>query len=326
MPHDLSVGIALDDVGQLIGPDGSARDLADRLDRSGVSHVVLGLDRTTAAAPVSPSPTIAGTFLARRTRHVGIAVLASPQRDHPYNIARRVASLDHVSQGRAAWLTAGHDSSTSLGLEGASAWADAPLDATATADAVTAVRRLWRSWPASTLDDDPDVAHTIDIPYADHVGVFSTRGPLTVPTTPQGEPLVIWALATAQEVAPALESADVVIVEERDLGAVLEAYRSRGPGGDVPLIHVRAGDAPVAALIDRWSREPFVSGLVLDATSGSLTGRLDELAVLPSQAWRPVDVSRPPTTLRDRLGVPRRLEPDLSQNPTAFPALAKVPS
>ena len=48
-------------------------------------------------------PTLTMCAVAAVTRHVGLVPTASTTYNHPYNFARRMASLDHISGGRAGW-------------------------------------------------------------------------------------------------------------------------------------------------------------------------------------------------------------------------------
>lgn len=158
----------------------------EALDDTATGFVVLGTSSSGLEASVLAN------FVAHRTSGIGLVVEAAAQRDHPYNIARRTASLDHLSGGRAGWWVLPHDPATELGLGLRSSWVDSP-PTDRTLDAVIAVRALWRTWPVDTIIGD--IASNIftraeDIRHADHDGIFTTAGPLTVPTTPQGEPVI----------------------------------------------------------------------------------------------------------------------------------------
>ncbi|RRQ29456.1 LLM class flavin-dependent oxidoreductase [Rhodococcus sp. Eu-32] len=246
---------------------------AERLDRSATGFVVLG----TKSLGYEPS-TIAG-FLARRTSGLGLVVEAAVQRDHPYNIARRTASLDHLTQGRVGWWVREHDDETELGLGEASSWTSAP-PRDRTEDAVIAVRALWRTWPADAVVGDVEsnvFTRAERIRHADHDGIFTTAGPLTVPTTPQGEPVVF------------------------------------GPGSS----DVRVGADGVAVVAVDGIDDAIasgVAGLVVEIDDVDLWIR-----VLPNLVARGVVKARTDkTTLRQYLGVDLPAEPDLSTRRPAF--------
>lgn len=157
------------------------------LDASGIDFVVL-----------TPGPldgvrldaSIAATVLARHTVSVGLVVAATPLRDHPYNLARRISSLDHLSGGRAGWLVLPTDPAAPAG----SVWTDAaPRDVLV--DAVHVARKLWESWPADSIIGDTDAGIFTDserIVHIDHVGAHSVSGPLNVPEPPQGKIPIFW--------------------------------------------------------------------------------------------------------------------------------------
>lgn len=248
---------------------------AATLDESATGFVVLGL----AVGGLDPS-TLA-SYLARRTTGIGVVVEAAAQRDHPYNIARRTASLDHLTRGRAGWWVLPHDPRTELGLGLRSSWVDASAE-DRTLDAVTAVRALWRTWPASSVVGD--VASNVftrahEIRHADHVGIFSTAGPLTVPTTPQGEP-VIFGPGSSDLATDHPEG--VVTAAPEDVDDAVQAGAA--------AVVVDTDD------VDRW-------------VNSQLPPLIDRGVVRP----------RPPSaTLRGYLGIGVPTEPDLSSRRPAF--------
>ncbi len=98
-------------------------------------------------------PTVLLTALAGVTEHIGLIGTASTSYNEPYNLARRLASLDHVSGGRAGWnivTTAGADAARNFGLDDVPPHADRYERA---AEFVEVATKLWDSW-----DDDAVVA------------------------------------------------------------------------------------------------------------------------------------------------------------------------
>ncbi|GGD89358.1 LLM class flavin-dependent oxidoreductase [Caballeronia grimmiae] len=332
MSAPLNIGIELSgsELLNALGPHG-AGDLGRALDASGADYAVLGGERDREVPLASPSPTVTGALLASHTVRVGWVVAASPQRDHPFNIARRTASLDHFSAGRAGWLALRRDRAAELGLGEKSVWTHAPADASTLADAVLAVRKLWRSWPRESLDADHAVALEAPVRIAGHEGVFPTRGPLNSPTTPQGEPVVFWrwhADAPVAEELAALRSADVVHVDADALDAFLytsaDVLDRADASGEPIRIHVRTvWRDTLESQLSRWRAYPHVTGITLLPRAGELhawfaDGRIARLAQASA------DRSEQAITLRARLGIARRIEPDLSGNPPAFETAKKV--
>ena len=168
--------------------------------------------------------------LAPMTRHVGLVCTASTTYNEPFHIARKFASLDHISRGRAGWNVV-----TSWSEQ--EAWnfsRDAHLDYETRYDRarefVDVVTGLWDSWePDAFLLDkesgqfyDPAKLHVLN-----HRGAhFAVRGPLSVKPTPQGRPLLVQAGANemGQEIAAA--SADVVYSSINDHGGAVAYHRS----------------------------------------------------------------------------------------------------
>ncbi|MGW4582532.1 LLM class flavin-dependent oxidoreductase [Rhodococcus sp. YH1] len=208
------IGIDLDTavVAALFGPDAplSPRALGGLLDASGVDFVVLGGDVLDPESAVESAfdASVAAAVLSAHTDGVGFVVPADPRVHHPYNLSRRLASLDHVSGGRVGWLV------------GARSLAEDSVESrvAASVDAVVVARKLWESWPAESIVADPERGVFVEserITFIDHEGVFSVSGPLNVPEPPQLKPPVLWRPHSESELETALGVADVVIVPAR---------------------------------------------------------------------------------------------------------------
>lgn len=142
-------------------------------------------------------PTVLLTAIALATRHIGVIATASSTFNDPYNLARRLASVDHLSAGRAAWnvVTTYNDAAAqNFGQAGSALHAERYGRAE---EFVEVVQKLWDSWEddaivgdaARGVYADPARIHTID-----HLGKhFSVRGPLNVPRSPQGRPVIVQA-------------------------------------------------------------------------------------------------------------------------------------
>lgn len=152
--------------------------------------------------------------LAMVTSHVGLAATASTTYNEPYHIARKFASLDHISGGRAAWnvVTSATDmEAQNFGLVGAPPKTGRYDRA---AEFVEVVKGLWESWEddafirdkAAGLNYDPAKVHVLN-----HEGAhFRVKGPLNVARTPQGRPIIIQAGASDQGRELAAATADVI--------------------------------------------------------------------------------------------------------------------
>jgi FMN-dependent oxidoreductase (nitrilotriacetate monooxygenase family) len=142
-------------------------------------------------------PTVLLTAVALATQHIGVIATASTTYNDPYNLARRLASIDHISKGRAAWnvvTTAGDIAAQNFGLTGAPLHEDRYGRA---AEFLDIAIKLWDSWEDDAIVDDwksGNFAHADKVHTIDHVGKhFSVRGPLNVPRSPQGRPVLVQA-------------------------------------------------------------------------------------------------------------------------------------
>lgn len=135
--------------------------------------------------------------LAAATEHVGLVASISTTLSDPYHVARVVASLDHLSGGRAGWnvvTSFDPNSARNVGLTQLPSKADRYRRAD---EFVDVVRALWTSWEPGALALDPATRTFIDtsrVHPVDHEGEFlSVAGPLQVPPPPQGQPVLFQA-------------------------------------------------------------------------------------------------------------------------------------
>jgi FMN-dependent oxidoreductase (nitrilotriacetate monooxygenase family) len=147
------------------------------------------------------------TALAGATTRIGLGGTVSTSFSEPYNVARQFASLDHLSQGRAAWnvVTSANDyAARNFGHAKLAPHADRYRRA---GEFVDVVRQLWDSWDdgAFVIDRergvyfDPASQHPVH-----HEGAFfKVDGALNIARSPQGHPVIIEAGAsdTGQELA-----------------------------------------------------------------------------------------------------------------------------
>lgn len=199
-------------------------------------------------------PTIVLAALAGATEHVGLVATTSTTYNEPYNIARRFASLDHLSGGRAAWNIV-----TTFVPDVAANFGDTALpnhDARyeRATEAVDIVLRLWASWEDEALIGDKaagkfaDGAHVHPI---DHVGAhYSVRGPLTLPRSPQGWPVLFQAGASEPGRTLASRFADVVFTAQNTVAAAKEfradiRRRVEANGRDPDSVKVMPGLLPI---------------------------------------------------------------------------------
>ncbi|WP_454742473.1 LLM class flavin-dependent oxidoreductase [Cupriavidus necator] len=187
-------------------------------------------------------PTLLLASVAAATTHIGLVATASTSYNEPYNIARRFATLDHVSGGRAGWnvvTTADAGSARNFGRA-------APPEhgqRYARADEFTRiVKALWDSWEDDAFVGDKDSGRFVDTgklqPIAHHGTYFDVQGPLNLPRSPQGHPVLFQAGGSAdgrelaalhaEAVFSASQSFEESLACKREINARAEAL-GRGP-------------------------------------------------------------------------------------------------
>src|SRR6201996_2710118 len=152
--------------------------------------------------------------LAGATERIGLIATASTTFDEPYHIARRFASLDHISGGRAGWnivTTSNPGAALNFGKEDHLDHDERYRRAREFYDVVTG---LWDSFAEDAFVRDvesglyfnPDRMHTLD-----HKGQYlKVRGPLNIARPPQGWPVIVQAGASDDGKQLAAETAEAV--------------------------------------------------------------------------------------------------------------------
>ena len=168
--------------------------------------------------------------LAMVSTHVGLVATASTTYNDPYNLARKMASLDHISGGRSGWnaVTSSSDmEAQNFGLDRHPAVDDRYARAK---EFVEVVCGLWDSWEDDAFVYDQESGLIFDeakMHLLDHKGPnFSVRGPLNVPRCPQGTPVVIQAGASEAGRDLAAATADVVYAASQTLEHAQAYYAS----------------------------------------------------------------------------------------------------
>jgi FMN-dependent oxidoreductase (nitrilotriacetate monooxygenase family) len=152
--------------------------------------------------------------LAMETSHIGLVATASTSFDAPYHIARRFASLDHISGGRAAWnvvTTANPDAALNFGDEPQMEHGDRYELAR---EFVDVVKGLWDSFADDAFIRDVESGIFVDparIHRLDHKGPsLNVRGPLNIARPPQGWPVIVQAGSSPAGRQLAAETAEVI--------------------------------------------------------------------------------------------------------------------
>jgi FMN-dependent oxidoreductase (nitrilotriacetate monooxygenase family) len=215
--------------------------------------------------PVSKlEPTVLLTALAGVTEHIGLIATASTSYNEPYNLARRFASVDHVSGGRAGWnivTTAGADAARNFGLDDTPLHRDRYLRAAEFVDVAT---KLWDSWADDAVLADKELGvHALAdrVRKFHHKGdYFRVDGPLNVQRSPQGYPLLVQAGSSEDGKDFAARHAEAVFTAQQTLEEAIAFYkdvkqRTVGFGRDPEGIKILPGIVPVIGDTEQQARE-----------------------------------------------------------------------
>ena len=199
-------------------------------------------------------PTLLLAALAGVTERIGLIATASTTYNEPYNLARRFASLDIISNGRAGWnivTTAGIEAARNFNLTELPAHAERYARS---AEFVDVSLKLWDSWDdAAALGDKERGVWGDDqrvYPPRHQGQYFRVEGALNVPRPPQGYPLLVQAGSSedgkelAARYAEAVFTAQQTLAEAQAFYADLKA-RARAFGREPDSIVILPGLVPV---------------------------------------------------------------------------------
>jgi FMN-dependent oxidoreductase (nitrilotriacetate monooxygenase family) len=162
------------------------------------------------------------------TTHIGFVSTASTTYEEPYTLARKFASLDHLSSGRAAWnvvTTGNENAAANFGLEHHPEHSQRYERAE---EFLEVVKGLWDSWEDDAFISDRESGvyfeaeklHTLN-----HKGkYFSVKGPLNVARPPQGYPVIVQAGASEPGRELAARTAEVIFTANQTLADAQEFY------------------------------------------------------------------------------------------------------
>lgn len=174
--------------------------------------------RTTRMSRHEPLTLLAA--LAAVTKHIGLVATASTSFYQPFHIARLFASLDQISGGRGGWNLVTSTNPTEAANFGTTLLPEAERYRRAT-EFAQVVQGLWDSWEADAVVGDkasgvfmdPEKVHVLN-----HSGeYYQVRGPLTLPRSPQGRPVIVQAGQSDEGRTLAASVADIVFSVEQDL-------------------------------------------------------------------------------------------------------------
>jgi FMN-dependent oxidoreductase (nitrilotriacetate monooxygenase family) len=187
------------------------------------------------------------------TTRIGLIATASSSYNDPFNLARRFASLDHMSNGRAGWnlvTSGGLAEAKNFGLDEVPTHVERYRRAEEFIEVATS---LWDSWDDDALIGDKEagvIVETDRLHATDHAGeFFKIAGPLGVPRSPQGRPVLVQAGSSEEGRDFAGTHAEAVFTAQRTLEQGQEFYadlkrRAVAAGRDPSQVVILPGVSP----------------------------------------------------------------------------------
>jgi FMN-dependent oxidoreductase (nitrilotriacetate monooxygenase family) len=167
--------------------------------------------------------------LAQHTKHLGLIATASTTFEPAYTIARRFASLDHISEGRAGWnivTTSNPDAAQNFGMDDQMEHDERYARAREFYDVVTG---LWDSWADDAFTRDVESGIYFDpakLHVLNHNGKYlKVRGPLNIARPIQGWPVIVQAGASDAGRQLAAETAEMVFAAGGPIAVAREFYK-----------------------------------------------------------------------------------------------------
>ncbi|HEY5893945.1 MAG TPA: LLM class flavin-dependent oxidoreductase [Chthoniobacterales bacterium] len=201
--------------------------------------------------------------LAAATQHIGLVATAGTVYNEPFLLARQFASLDHISGGRAGWnvvtgaQSAAHNFSMTAHPRHDQRYAEGE-------EFVRVVKQLWDSWDEDAVVGDKAAGIYVDRSKVREINFkgeyYSVKGPLNIPRSPQGRPVIVQAGSSVPGKELAAKTAEAVFTAQQTLGAAQEFYgdlksRLGKYGRSRDSLLVMPGFAPIIADTEAEARE-----------------------------------------------------------------------
>ena len=224
------------------------------------------LSRTAHSYVAQFEPITLLSALAAVTEHVGLVATASTSFNEPYHIARKFASLDHISGGRAGWnlvTSSNEHEAKNFNRDKHFEHAERYERAIEFAEVVGG---LWDSWEDDAFLRDKDQGRFFDPErrhVLDHKGrFFQVRGPLNVARSPQGHPVVVQAGSSEAGRDLAARTAEVIFTAQQTLEDAIDFYsdvkgRLAQYGRHPDDLKIMPGVFPIVGRSESEAREKF---------------------------------------------------------------------
>jgi FMN-dependent oxidoreductase (nitrilotriacetate monooxygenase family) len=224
------------------------------------------LSRTAHSYVAQFEPITLLSALAAVTEHVGLVATASTSFNEPYHVARKFASLDHISGGRAGWnLVTSSNEHEAKNFNRDKHFEHAERYERAI-EFAEVVEGLWDSWEDDAFLRDKDQGRFFDPErrhVLDHKGrFFQVRGPLNVARSPQGHPVVVQAGSSEAGRDLAARTAEVIFTAQQTLEDAVDFYsdvkgRLAQYGRHPDDLKIMPGVFPIVGRSESEAREKF---------------------------------------------------------------------
>jgi len=260
---------------------------------------VMGADQA-AAGMLDPMTVMSA--LAVETTKLGLTATVSTTYNEPYNTARKFATLDHISNGRAGWNIVTSQLDTEAYNYGREKHPPHETRYEMAREFTEVVTKLWDSWGDDSLIVDREqsrFADTTKIKEVEYKGKwYSTKGTLNVPRPPQGYPVLIQAGSSEPGKEFAASFGEVIFTAQQSLAAAQAFYQSvnskleehgREPGS----LKIMPGISPIIGATEEEAKAKYeqlqsfippatvvtmLSGMLnFDLSSYPLDGQLPEI-------------------------------------------------
>lgn len=252
-------------------------------------------DDTLSPLAVPFEPTTLVSALSTKARKIGFLAAAATHQHEPYNLARRFASLDTISDGRTGWVIAGGE------------------DPARDREYVEVVSALWDSWEDDAFIYDkansrffaPHKMHVLN-----HNGeYFSVRGPLNVNRSPQGKPVL-----GADGGSAAASQADVIFVPDMAAAGAFASTLKKGRKRSDLRIFMNVTEildtpARMADSLQQQFETGDVDGFLLSPPTTAAFIRFVDTIVPELRRRGLMRTEYAGSTLRDHLDLPRPSHP-----------------
>lgn len=224
------------------------------------------------------------SYLASVTNHIGLVATASTTYEEPFHVARKFASLDHISQGRAGWNVV----TTSLASTAENFNKHEHLEHSErykrATEFIEVTKKLWDSWEEDTLVIDKETGQFIDktkFHPINHQGdFFAVKGPLNVSRSPQGHPVIVQAGSSGDGQKFAAKYAEIVFTAQankidassfyKELKSQLHLYNRKKSS-----LSIMPGFMPIVGATEAEAKEKYdaLQQLIIPKAGLAILGR-----------------------------------------------------